>query len=94
MNATEQKIEVMEAYVRGEKIECRHLSRLNWIELTSPPLWNWESHEYRVAPSEAAKIRDQIVEEVLRVQVPIDQFTGELMKGLRLAVDTIKKMKL
>lgn len=50
---TEQMIEVMQAYVRGEKIELRNKDTEEWILNSTEPLWNWDSFEYRVKPKAA-----------------------------------------
>ena len=44
-----EKIEVMEAFERGEEIE--HRDRLNdmWF-YSSFPAWNWKEFEYRIKP--------------------------------------------
>ena len=44
-----EKIEVMQAFERGEEIE--HRDRLNdmWFESNSPA-WNWREFEYRIKP--------------------------------------------
>ena len=45
-----EKIEVMEAFERGEEIEIKHRdSALDWI-LTKQPTWNWNSSLYRIKP--------------------------------------------
>ena len=43
------KIEVMEAFERGEKVE--HRDRLNnmWFD-SDFPVWNWKEFEYRIKP--------------------------------------------
>ena len=44
-----EKIEVMEAFERGEEIEYRVLNSTLWVNL-SMPLWNWDTQSYRVKP--------------------------------------------
>ena len=44
-----EKIEVMEAFERGEEIE--HRDRLNNMWFASNfPAWNWKEFEYRIKP--------------------------------------------
>ena len=45
------KIEVMEAFERGEKVE--HRDRLNnmWFD-SDFPVWNWKEFEYRIKPKQ------------------------------------------
>nr|DAD67415.1 MAG TPA: hypothetical protein [Siphoviridae sp. ctt5z12] len=47
---TEEMIEVMQAYVRGEAIEVSDKGASNWSEIKYP-LWDWNSFEYRVKPA-------------------------------------------
>ena len=46
---TEEMIEVMQAYVRGEAIEVSDRGKNDWSEIKHP-LWDWNSFEYRVKP--------------------------------------------
>ena len=50
-NDTDKKIAVMQAFTRGNKIECKHLLTANsqWLE-TTLPAWDWKTWEYRVKP--------------------------------------------
>lgn len=43
-----EMIEVMEAYERGEEVEMRYES--GW-DSQPYPAWNWETYDYRIAPS-------------------------------------------
>lgn len=49
MKTTKEMIEVMEAYLRGEKIERKFLDNEDccWME-TRDPLWDWYGSDYRV----------------------------------------------
>ena len=48
------KIEVMEAFERGEEIEVKaKVDRLNNMWLDSDfPVWNWKEFEYRIKPKQ------------------------------------------
>ena len=46
---TDEMIEVMQAYARGETIEVSDKGAGNWGE-TKHPLWDWCNFEYRVKP--------------------------------------------
>lgn len=48
MSTTAEKIEVMQAYERGEKIESSTPSGI-WVPVGSP-CWNWYAFDYRIAP--------------------------------------------
>lgn len=50
----QKRIEIMKAYVVGERIEYRYKDR-DWGS-ASTPVWDWETREYRVA----SKIPDSI----------------------------------
>lgn len=44
-----EKIAVMAAAARGEKIQMTSLSFPRWIDIPTPK-WNWEELDYRVKP--------------------------------------------
>ena len=46
---TDEMIEVMQAYARGEAIEVSNKGANDWSEIKYP-LWDWNSFEYRVKP--------------------------------------------
>ena len=51
MKTTKEKIEVMQAYDRGEQIQL--LDRLgNWVDIDMPE-WSWELRDYRVKPKKS-----------------------------------------
>lgn len=48
-----KKIEVMESFERGDKIEVADLTRglhIPWWQNATNPLWNWIDYDYRVKP--------------------------------------------
>ena len=51
---TEEKIEIMQAYVDGRDIEFRSKKNIRgeWSEIPSGrnPHWNWEVFDYRLKP--------------------------------------------
>jgi hypothetical protein len=49
MSPTEEKIEVMRAFARGEKIETQH-KLLNEWHPDSTPTWDWANYNYRIKP--------------------------------------------
>lgn len=49
MITTAEKIAVMQAFERGEKVECREFRDEGWF-VSDDPTWEWGSCEYRVAP--------------------------------------------
>ena len=55
MKTTKEMIEVMQAYLRGEKIEYRY-GNTDWLECRVP-IWNWNSIEYRVKPRQKTKAK-------------------------------------
>lgn len=52
MKTTEEMIEVMQAHLRGEKIERWIFNAGDW-EPTAHPNWNWAGGDYRIAPKPA-----------------------------------------
>ena len=48
MKTTKEKIEVMQAYERGEQIQTKCYS-IDWIDIVSPN-WDWINYDYRVKP--------------------------------------------
>jgi hypothetical protein len=56
MKTTREKIEVMEAEERGEKIQFRFNSGMLWYDYLSEitartkPSWDWKTYDYRAAP--------------------------------------------
>ena len=55
MKTTKEMIEVMQAYLRGEKIEYRY-GNTDWLECRVP-IWNWNSIEYRVKPRQKTRTK-------------------------------------
>ena len=51
MKTTKEKIEVMQAYEIGEKIEVRYLydHKDYWIACGTP-IWDWNNFDYRIKP--------------------------------------------
>ena len=61
MTTLQEKIEVMQAFARGEKIEWIHKNDKNdnsdeW-DTTIAPRWNWEKIDYRIAKPEPVKLK-------------------------------------
>jgi hypothetical protein len=52
---TEEMIEVMQAYTKGEAIEVSDKGTNDWSEIKHP-LWDWNSFEYRVRPAKKVTI--------------------------------------
>lgn len=47
MSTTAEKIEVMQAFERGEAIECRQ--GFGWEGPVTSPSWDWSRIDYRIA---------------------------------------------
>lgn len=47
MTTLREKIEIMQAYEKGERLQVKHKGE--WSDI-SFPLWNWELNQYRVKP--------------------------------------------
>lgn len=71
MKTTKEMIEVMQAYLRGEKIEYR-CGYKDWLECRIP-IWDWNNLDYRVKPKTKTKTKTkylpfETVEEFLEAQ--------------------------
>ena len=49
MKTTKEMIEVMQAYDRGEDIECFNDDYEQWKDVNNP-IWDWLHNDYRVKP--------------------------------------------
>lgn len=45
----DEMIEVIAAHRDGKKIQAKY-QKGQWIDITLPPLWNFEHNEYRIKP--------------------------------------------
>jgi len=50
MSTTAEKIAVMQAFERGERIQVCNGGMGAWSHECKRPLWNWEHCDYRIAP--------------------------------------------
>ena len=52
---TEYKIRVMQAFLDGEKVQCRRLmSSKPWCPAGPCPSWAWADYDYRIKPEPRA----------------------------------------
>lgn len=51
---TKEKIEVMQAYLDGRKLEAQHPGSPNWTDWIAErePIWNWEMVFFRIKPQD------------------------------------------
>ena len=51
MKTTKEKIEIMQAYDRGEQIQIKG-SNIDWIDIIDivSPKWDWINYDYRIKP--------------------------------------------
>jgi hypothetical protein len=58
VKTTREKIEVMEAFERGEPIQSQRRCSGDWLTYASgdEPPWDWMSRDYRVKPPEPGEI--------------------------------------
>ena len=54
MTSLEQKIEIMQAFANGAKIE--YLGTGGWVPVEKP-FWDWSRNEYRIAKPEPKKVK-------------------------------------
>lgn len=66
---TKEKIEVMQAFEDGKKIQCLSKFADHWIDCYSP-LWNWYICDYRIKPEESTyrpyKDTEEMVEDFVK----------------------------
>lgn len=60
---TKLALEVMQAFLDGQQIQCRRRCKNCWEPVTDPT-WNWDGVEYRVAP-----LPDKTFEESVRAHL-------------------------
>ena len=48
MKSNREKIEVMQAYERGEKIQIYSAIPNKWTDMNIEPLWDWKNFNYQV----------------------------------------------
>lgn len=63
MSTTREKIAVMDAAHRGEKIECKSNRHVDIWSVIPNPVWNWDEYDYRVAvkPKEPVQLRQALI---------------------------------
>lgn len=69
MTTLAEKIAVMQAFERGEKVEDKHKGGGTWAECGSPT-WDWFLFEYRIAPKKIDLVE---VLEALRLNIEGEQ---------------------
>ena len=69
MKTTKEMIEVMQAYDRGEKIECFNDDYEQWKDIDNP-IWDWLHNDYRVKPK------------YVPFDTPYDFFTAQREHGI------------
>ena len=50
MKTTREKIEIMQAYERGEQIQIYVYTLNEWEDVETTPLWDWVNFDYRIKP--------------------------------------------
>jgi hypothetical protein len=74
---TQEKIEVMQAFLRGEEIEFRWVNNNEWQKYPngSEPQWDWCKGEYRVKPKFQPP-KELIIDFDEKGKVIVDTFEG------------------
>lgn len=52
---TQEKIEVMQAWLDGKEIEVSSIRDVTWYEIAGEPNWCWGSSVYRIKPEKVIK---------------------------------------
>ena len=81
-----EKIEVMEAFERGEEIEYEKINKQDWT-LMRIEEWNFEKYNYRIKPKPKQVV---IIEKWLCKSEHIELFTVEADKDYFLTIDCTK----
>lgn len=58
---TQEKIEIMQAYLDGKEIEVRAKGLRNWNVCHTRPEWDWNGCEYRVKKAPKYRVIDDVV---------------------------------
>ena len=82
-----EKIEVMEAFERGEEIEASFLEYGIWEDETDPN-WSWTYYEYRIKPK--PKPKQVIVLETWLCAFENDYYMSEATAGYFEGIETVK----
>ena len=61
---TTKALEVMQAFLDGQPIQCRRYGETRYWDTAENPTWNWDGFEYRVAP-----LPDKTFEESVRAHL-------------------------
>lgn len=56
MKTTKEKIEIMQAYERGEQIQIYYSDTDEWEDVESTLLWDWVNFDYRIKPKNSDKL--------------------------------------
>ena len=66
-----EKIEVMEAFERGEEIEVSYVKQDKWSNISNPD-WSWGVYNYRIKPNQTVTIEKWLFEDRFGIKVVQD----------------------
>ena len=88
MKTTKEKIEIMQAYERGEQIQINNSNNI-WEDIETP-IWDWVNCNYRVKPKNLDKlISAETGMPVYVAEEPLDC----VVKGTEKTLQDLEKLK-
>ena len=79
MKTTKEMIEVMQAYLKGEKIEYRY-GHTDWLECRIP-IWDWNNLDYRVKKTKSKKTKTKTKTKYLPFETVDEFLTAQIEHG-------------
>lgn len=95
---TDEMIEVMQAYARGEQIQIANADKNEWGDIEDPS-WNWVMYKYRIKPKKSKFKADEILVrlthectplrrcDIYRIIETTDKITVENRNGIKVQFD-------
>lgn len=96
---TEEKMEVMKAYIEGKTIQCKRVDyNDDWYDCN--PAWDWPTFEYRVKPeaTESSFSIDDVIKTITKrceetSWMPFDSCIVEYLKSLKELKEKVKTLQ-
>jgi hypothetical protein len=95
---TDEMIEVMQSYARGEQIQIANADKNEWGDIEDPS-WNWVMYKYRIKPKKSKFKADEILVrlthectplrrcDIYRIIETTDKITVENRNGIKVQFD-------
>lgn len=80
-----EKIDVMEAFERGEEIECKYSGSGDWFTVECKnPEFRWEGDNYRIKPKQTVVIEKWLCKTKMETFIVIEGDANELNSRINL----------